>query len=199
MFLTIRNALYLIAIKQAFESGKFSNADCLVLSTLFEQGLLYQNILNNGLVCDDDVITKITEFCELIEKVLPAPEVAGDIKLELVKSTNNQPGVLDDLLDSLSGTAENIFKAVVFDLITVFQCSILDLSVALKTDHSLTKNDVDNLNYVVGMAEITTMNLGSVIKQVETHDGITRIVRRFFVDAVRFANELRAGGFGLVG
>lgn len=189
--------LYLVAIKQAFEGGKYSNTDGVVLRALFEQGLLYRLILENASLCDDAVLKGIDEFCGLIERDLPPPVLGGAGSLSLTLIGGGAGAAVPDSLALLHGQANLAFKEVVVGLLTIFQLSILDLSVALKSEGQLSAKDVENTNYVIGMAEITSLNLGKIIEKPSGFGDIGfGKVQKFFADVVGFAGSLRASGLG---
>lgn len=189
--------LYLVAIKQAFEGGKYSDADGVVLRALFLQGLLYRSILENKLLCDDAVLKGIEEFCGLIERDLPPPVLGGAESLNLILVGSGAGAAVSDSLVFLHEQTNLAFKEIVVGLLSIFQLSILDLSVVLKSEGQLSAKDVENTNYVIGMAEITSINLGKIIERPSGFGDVGfGKAQKFFSDVVRFAGSLRASGLG---
>ncbi|MEM8519047.1 hypothetical protein [Janthinobacterium sp. CAN_S7] len=189
--------LYLFAIKQAFERNALSVGDSDTLKEIFKHSLLYRAILDVENICDVSVIAKITDFCNLIEDGLPPPEIAvgSVLHLTLVKEYGNL-SVLS-LPENIRTRAVELFQAVIIELMGVFQLAILDLVVKQKGE-SLSVADVDNTNYVIGMAEITAINYGKIIgNEYDFGDFNCGKIQKFFTDSVGFAGSLRAEKLGM--
>ena len=192
-------SLYLFAIKQAFESGKFSHADCETLTALFKHSMLYRSVLDNELICDAHTRARIVEFCKLIEDGLPAPEILASTVLHLALVKGNPHREELSLPSDLRACADKLFRAAGIDLMAIFQISILDLSVKL-SNGPLPAEDVENAHYVMGMAEITAINLGKIIDGEHDFGELNfGNLQKFFVDSTGFAGSLRASGLGMVG
>jgi hypothetical protein len=88
-------------------------------------------------------------------------------------------------------------KAMV--LIGTFQGAILELSAKLDAEKDLMSPvDVENTNYVAGMASVNAFNLEQVVKQGATYYEANKAkVDRLFAEATGFAEALRAEGYGL--
>lgn len=84
-------------------------------------------------------------------------------------------------------------------LIGTFQGAILELSVKLDAEKdSMSPVDVENTNYVSGMASVNAFNLEQVVKQGATYYEANKAkVDRLFTEATEFASALRAEGYGL--
>lgn len=191
--------LILVSIKQAYEGPEFSEEDRNTLSVMFKQGLVYQSMLNNEALCDAKFVKCIGVFGDLIQQVLPPPEpcdfYAVDLRLAKIELSNNQD---QDVLVDAKITVDNIFKAIIINLMSVFQCSILDLSAKLVTEGALTAVDVDNTNYVVGMAQITTANLSALIEQTDIFgEATSENTCKFLFDTVGFASSLKSSDLGM--
>lgn len=189
--------LFLFSIKQAYERSALSDADNVTLRELFKHGMLYRAILENENLDDAGVISKIAAFCKLIEDSLPPPEiVAGDVlHLELMKNKFNLVELI--LPANISEHADELYRAVIVDLMGVFQISILDLAAKLKSD-TLSAGDVDNTNYVIGMAEITAINYGKILSREHDFGEFNcGKIQKFFADSIGFAGSLRAEGLGM--
>lgn len=191
--------LYLVSIKQAYENGEMSDADCGVLKALFEHGVLYHSLLENETLCNDKTRNSISDFCQLIEEMLPAPEITGDVllSLELVAGDSNK-NKTDSLTPDILARASEAFVEVVIDLMSILQMAILDLSLKLKEANTLSAVDIENTNYVIGMAEITSSNFGAVLNHVGHFENAGyEAMQKFFVDGTRFAASLQQSGLGV--
>lgn len=191
--------LLLVSIKQAYEGPEFSAADGKRLEVMFNQGIIYQAMLENEVLCDKNFVNCIGHFCELIQKALPPPEHCDFHAVDLVLVKTNLPkSLLQDVLVEAEINAANIFKAIIVNLMIVFQCSIVDLTAKLKTEKALSEVDVDNTNYVVGMAQTSTINLNLLIDEVDIfHESICEKTCKFMFDMVGFASSLKLSGLGL--
>lgn len=85
------------------------------------------------------------------------------------------------------------------ELIEVFQYAILDLAAKQEVEKgTLSTADVDDLNYVVGMAQVNSMNLQQVIEQGAAYYATNKEkVNRLITEATAFANSLKKEGFGM--
>lgn len=191
--------LVLVAIKQAYESDEFSEDDRKTLVIMFEQGLVYQSMLNHEVLCDEQFVKCIGAFGALVQQVLPPPESCdfSAVSLALVKASL-PTGKEHDVLVDAQVTVDNIFKAILINLMSVFQCSILDLSAKLVTECVLSAVDVDNTNYVVGMAQITTANLSALIEQADiSGEATSENTCKFLFDTIGLASSLKLSGLGM--
>ncbi len=191
--------LYMLAIKQAFENQTFSGEDCGLLRSFFLQGAFYEEILGNKAVCDATTLGGISKFCKMIEENLPAPVINGDVSFNMhLKDVGAMVGAAaaGSLLTPLQRKSEIIFKAVAVNLMSIFQCAILDLTADLNGGKAMSVVDVENVNYVIGMAQITSQNLGNVISA--EFEGDHQKIQKFLTDAVGFAGSLRRSGMGMM-
>lgn len=84
-------------------------------------------------------------------------------------------------------------------LIEVFQCAILDLAAKLESEKSsMSVEDMENVHYVVGMAQVNSLNLQKIIERgVVYYDANKEKVDNFLVESTRFAASLKVEGFGM--
>lgn len=190
--------LTLVSIKQAYEGPEFSEEDRKTLELMFDHGLIYQSMLkNNEVLCDEKFVKCINAFGDLILQVLPPPEPFYAVDLNLVK-IGLPKNIGQDVLVDAQRTSDNIFKTVVINLMSVFQCSIIDLTAKLETEQALSVVDVENTNYVVGMAQLSTANLSALIEKTDIFGETTREnTCKFLFDTVGFASSLKSSDLGM--
>lgn len=192
--------LYLLAIKQAFESGAFSKDDCAILMGFFQQGLLYRSILDQEILCAGAVLKGIGEFCTLMESNLPAPDMSGEMKapLDLIPGTAELP-VSQELPPGTMRRADQLFRLVVVDLLAIFQVAILSLSRHLSASKDLTSTEVVNTHYVIGMAELSAVNIGDLMeKGFHFGDSNHEHIQQSLMGLMRFAAALKQSSEELV-
>lgn len=188
-------ALYLLAIKQAFEHGRYSDSASAQLSEMFQHGILFFHILENPSLCHPDILATIEQFCALVHVNLPPPQAELEVTFVLELDARGRIIGGSTLPNGLEAASRKLSNTVLVELITVLQVSILELSAELNTELSVSDEDVDGAKYVVGMAEITSANLEAT---VATETLSSRKAERFFADATRFAAALKDRGFGFV-
>ncbi len=78
------------------------------------------------------------------------------------------------------------------ELIAVFQLAILELSAKMVAEkETMSASDVENVNYVVGMASVNSFNLEQVIKHGENYYQANReLVDKLLAEAGVFAESL---------
>jgi hypothetical protein len=191
--------LYLLSIKQAFESDAFTRADRQTLKALFEHGFLYLSVLDHEELCSEAALKSIVTFGKLIEETLSAPVITSEFNFSYLQEPD-QEIVGDPVLpDYLRARAETLFRTVVIDLMSIFQLAIFDLSVQLKTTKTMPPEDSLNTQYVIGMAEITAGNFGTIVANVGEFDTNSYLkLQKFFVDATRFAAALKQSRVGTI-
>lgn len=91
-------------------------------------------------------------------------------------------------------------KGKVAGLIEVFQCAILDLAAKLEDEKStMPAEDVENTKYVVGMAQVNSVNLQKVIEQGTAYYEANKVkMDAFIAEATVFAESLKKEGYGVM-
>lgn len=103
--------------------------------------------------------------------------------------------------DNKQGPGPDAFRSEVVELLTTFQCGIVDLTVVRQAaTEVMSADDSEALDYVLGMAAITSANLE---KLLGAGDGTAvpegDVVERFLSEARSFAATLRQACSQLLG
>lgn len=191
--------IYLVAIKQAFESGQYSRADSTALRSWFIYAWLYRSLIINGLGEDHGVMAGIDKFKKMIELELQPPDVEGNLTLELADNVIFKETVALNLCEEKKQQADAIYRAVLGKVIFLFQSAIIQITEKMLNNASLTVGGLEDAKYVIGMSEITATNLNRLRLETEDLDQTSfNRVKCFIVDAARFAGKLRSEEFGIV-
>jgi hypothetical protein len=189
--------LALFSIKQAYLSQIFSQNDSNTLKALFWQAKVYQSVLEKQTRFEVNVTQNIFSFFELIQKVLPEPQNLNMDINEIGSDHVTGANQFEDVLTELKYASHNILKAFVLNMLIAFQCSILDLAAKLKSDNGLSQTDIESANYVIGMAEITSINLTSILHQDDLLDMDNyEHTGQFLQKSVHFVESLHSAGLG---
>jgi hypothetical protein len=193
-------APYLLALKQAYEFGEMSSADCKAVHVIFAHGLFYQSLLGYEVLHTEKAFAAINTFCNAIEESLPAPEITDKTPLLFLLGTGRpNPNSLDKLTPDMQARASQEFAEVVIDLMSIFQTATLELSLSLQNVDALSTVDINNVHYVIGMSEITACNFGTVLQGVEHFDMTGyRAMQELFVNGTQFAAALKQRGLGVI-
>lgn len=190
--------LCLLAIKQAHAGSTLGSADQMALQSMFTHGFLYQSILVYPALCEPGPLANIQHFRSLVQSNLQPPVITGVHDLSLKLSTHGHAPGTESKWAAMNISADKLYRATVVYLASVFQLAIVDLSMRLNMESELSEVDAQDANYVIGMAEITSKNVESLlntdIPAAEfNHSGI----EKFFADATRFGASLRQRGLGV--
>lgn len=93
----------------------------------------------------------------------------------------------------------NRLKNQIASLIEVFQCAILELSAKLEDEKAtISARDRESAEYVVGMAQVSSVNLLKVMNQgAAFYEANKEKANRLIAEATAFADSLKAEGYGL--
>ncbi|MDP1872054.1 MAG: hypothetical protein Q8K61_10575 [Gallionella sp.] len=84
------------------------------------------------------------------------------------------------------------------DLISAFECAILDLSAKLHDDKTLTADDIENAHFVIGMARTNSVTLQTAFELGASYYAANKEkVDRLIAEATAFAESFKEEGYGL--
>ncbi|MES2879195.1 MAG: hypothetical protein V4713_12295 [Pseudomonadota bacterium] len=190
--------LYLLSIKEAFESGAFALDDQETLKALFEQVMLYSALLGHERLCTEDTCHRIAAFGKLLEGALPAPIITDRTVLSYQLGSPAAVQSTAALPPGMRKQADALYGVVMANLMSVFHMAVFDLSLRLHSELAITEADAENAQYVIGMSEIMVKNFETATAQCgKLADRNYESIHKFFVDGTKFAAALQNAGAGV--
>lgn len=114
------------------------------------------------------------------------------VNLPTIQQRENQ-----NMNDNKQGPGPDAFRSEVVELLTTFQCGIVDLTVVRQAaTEVMSADDSEALDYVLGMAAITSANLEKLLGAAVPEGDV---VERFLSEARSFAATLRQACGQLLG
>lgn len=182
-------ATFGVALKQAYELGDFSLADCKALRSAYMLCKLLEAIMAHAELLDAKAMQAIARFMRLVQNNIAAPKIsaASDISFQLDRQLDY--GAHDVLGDKFHHETRILYLGFVADFVAHLQSDLLALAVRLR--ESATPED-DDAKYVIGMIEITASNFGALAEASEDVDLTDfRTIEHFLADGCQFAAAVR--------
>lgn len=176
-----------VAIKQAHDGCNFNEEGRRALRSAFILGKFFEVLMSHPELLDQHAKAGIARFVNLVHECLPPPTINDEDDVAFVLRRQGDVGGADALDTRFTKESRIILFGFMAAFVSSLQKDLVDL--ALRAHAA---GQTDDSNYVIGMAEITANNFGTL---AETSGDLRErdfdAVERFLVDGCRFTAAVR--------